>query len=118
VLIDGAHNPAAARVLASYILEVFERPLPIVIGAMRDKNIAEMLQALAPSASTFICTAPDLTARGDTGRGCRSGGCPHARRAGDAGDTTSSRPSQSRNRLDRPSSAQARCIWPARFAQN
>src|SRR6185436_17619219 len=59
VLIDGAHNPAAARVLASYILEVFERPLPIVIGAMRDKNIAEMLQALAPCASTFICTAPD-----------------------------------------------------------
>jgi len=59
VLIDGAHNPAAARVLASYILEVFARPLPIVIGAMRDKNIAEMLQALAPCASAFICTSPD-----------------------------------------------------------
>jgi dihydrofolate synthase/folylpolyglutamate synthase len=59
VLIDGAHNPAAARVLASYILEVFGRPLPIVIGAMRDKNIAEMLQSLAPCASTFVCTAPD-----------------------------------------------------------
>jgi dihydrofolate synthase/folylpolyglutamate synthase len=59
VLIDGAHNPAAARVLASYILEVFARPLPIVIGAMRDKNIAEMLRALAPCASAFICSSPD-----------------------------------------------------------
>jgi dihydrofolate synthase/folylpolyglutamate synthase len=59
VLIDGAHNPAAAKVLSSYILEVFTRPLPIVIGVMRDKNIAEMLQALAPAASTFICTSPD-----------------------------------------------------------
>ena len=59
VLIDGAHNPAAAKVLASYILEVFARPLPIVIGAMRDKNIAEMVQALAPCASAFICTSPD-----------------------------------------------------------
>jgi len=59
VLIDGAHNPAAARVLASYILEVFARPLPFVFGAMRDKNIAEMLQALAPSASAFICTSPN-----------------------------------------------------------
>jgi dihydrofolate synthase/folylpolyglutamate synthase len=28
VLIDGAHNPAGARALASYILEVFEHPLP------------------------------------------------------------------------------------------
>ena len=59
VLIDGAHNPAAAKVLSSYILEVFNRQLPIVIGAMRDKNIAEMLQALAPSAAAFICTSPD-----------------------------------------------------------
>jgi dihydrofolate synthase/folylpolyglutamate synthase len=59
VLIDGAHNPAAAKVLASYILEVFARPLPIVIGAMRDKNIAEMVRALAPCASAFICTSPD-----------------------------------------------------------
>jgi len=59
VLIDGAHNPAAAKVLASYILEVFARPLPIVIGAMRDKNIAEMVQALAPCAAAFICTSPD-----------------------------------------------------------
>ena len=59
VLLDGAHNPAGARALASYVLEVFARPLPIVVGAMRDKNIPEMLAALASCASAFVCTAPD-----------------------------------------------------------
>jgi dihydrofolate synthase/folylpolyglutamate synthase len=57
VLIDGAHNPAGARALASYILEVFERPLPMVIGAMRDKDVDGLIQGLAPAASHFICTA-------------------------------------------------------------
>jgi dihydrofolate synthase/folylpolyglutamate synthase len=57
VLIDGAHNPAGARALTSYVLEVFERPLPFVIGAMRDKEIDTMLTELRPVASHFVCTA-------------------------------------------------------------
>jgi dihydrofolate synthase/folylpolyglutamate synthase len=57
VLIDGAHNPAGARALASYILEVYEHPLPMVIGVMRDKEIDDIVTALAPAASHFICTA-------------------------------------------------------------
>jgi dihydrofolate synthase / folylpolyglutamate synthase len=57
VLIDGAHNPAGARALASYILEVFEHPLPMVIGAMRDKDIDGLIGGFAPAASHFICTA-------------------------------------------------------------
>ena len=57
VLIDGAHNPAGARALASYLREVAPRPVPFVIGAMRDKDVAEMLAALAPVASAFICTS-------------------------------------------------------------
>jgi dihydrofolate synthase / folylpolyglutamate synthase len=59
VLIDGAHNPAGARALASYVDEVFGRPLPIVVGAMRDKKIDAVIQALAGSASVFVCTAVD-----------------------------------------------------------
>ena len=59
VLLDGAHNPAGAKALASYVQEVFERPLPIVFGAMRDKNVSEMIAALAPCAAGFVCTAPD-----------------------------------------------------------
>ena len=57
VLIDGAHNPAGARALASYILEVFEHPLPMVIGVMRDKDLDGLLRELAPAASHFVCTA-------------------------------------------------------------
>jgi dihydrofolate synthase/folylpolyglutamate synthase len=57
VLIDGAHNPAGARALASYVLETYGRRLPLVVGAMRDKPLAELLAALAPAASHLVCTA-------------------------------------------------------------
>ena len=59
VLLDGAHNPAGARALTAYVQEVFPTPLPLVIGAMRDKHIGEILAALAPIASSFVCTAAD-----------------------------------------------------------
>jgi dihydrofolate synthase/folylpolyglutamate synthase len=58
VLIDGAHNPAGARALATYVREVYGRPLPFVIGVMRDKQIDAIVAELIPCASTFICTAP------------------------------------------------------------
>jgi dihydrofolate synthase/folylpolyglutamate synthase len=58
VLIDGAHNPAGARALAAYLQETYGRRLPIVVGAMRDKSLRRMIEAMSPSASCFICTAP------------------------------------------------------------
>jgi dihydrofolate synthase/folylpolyglutamate synthase len=58
VLIDGAHNPAGARALAAYLREVYGRRLPIVLGVMRDKAIDRIIEALAESASIFVCTAP------------------------------------------------------------
>ncbi len=58
VLVDGAHNPAGARALQSYLAEAYGRPLPLVVGMMRDKALEEMLAALAPAASRFLCTAP------------------------------------------------------------
>jgi dihydrofolate synthase/folylpolyglutamate synthase len=57
VLIDGAHNPAGARALTAYVQEAYRRRLPMVVGAMRDKNIERMIEELAPSAACFICTA-------------------------------------------------------------
>ena len=57
VLLDGAHNPAAAVALASYLGEVHPQGLPIVFGAMRDKDIDGMLKALAPHATRFVFTA-------------------------------------------------------------
>lgn len=58
VLIDGAHNPAGARALSAYLAETYGRPLPMVVGVMRDKHIEAMIAALAASASAFVFTAP------------------------------------------------------------
>jgi dihydrofolate synthase/folylpolyglutamate synthase len=58
VLIDGAHNPAGARALASYVQETYGRRLPFVVGAMKDKQVAEIIAALVPAASHLVCTAP------------------------------------------------------------
>jgi dihydrofolate synthase/folylpolyglutamate synthase len=55
-VVDGAHNPAGARALASYLLQRFPAGLPVVFGAMRDKALAEMIAALAPAARPFVFT--------------------------------------------------------------
>jgi dihydrofolate synthase/folylpolyglutamate synthase len=56
LLLDGAHNPAAARVLAAY-LGALGRPVTLLFGAMRDKRIAAMARALFPLASTLVLTS-------------------------------------------------------------
>lgn len=58
LLVDAAHNPAGAAALAAYLGECYPSGLPIVFGAMRDKNAAEMLAALAPAATRFVLTKP------------------------------------------------------------
>jgi dihydrofolate synthase / folylpolyglutamate synthase len=58
VLLDAAHNPAGAAALAAYLEGEFSAPLPIVFGAMRDKDVAEMLRILLPAASVFVATEP------------------------------------------------------------
>lgn len=57
VLLDGAHNPAGALALASFLQEMVGHPVPIVVGVMRDKAAAEIVAALAPAASMFVVTA-------------------------------------------------------------
>ena len=59
ILIDGAHNPAGARALARYLEEAYARPLPFVVGVMRDKHVTDIVRALAPAASVFVATAVD-----------------------------------------------------------
>lgn len=58
VLFDGAHNPAGARVLAAYLDEVYPSGLPMVFGAMADKDVASMLRILIPRATRLIVTNP------------------------------------------------------------
>jgi dihydrofolate synthase / folylpolyglutamate synthase len=60
-ILDGAHNPAGASALASYIHECCaKRPVWIVYGAMRDKAIEEVTATLFPAADRLIVTAPDF----------------------------------------------------------
>jgi dihydrofolate synthase/folylpolyglutamate synthase len=56
VLLDGAHNPAGARALAAYVRDTYGRRLPFVVGVMKDKRIADVIAALAPSAAQLVCT--------------------------------------------------------------
>ncbi len=60
VILDGAHNPAGARALAAHIQRFFaDEPVRIVYGAMRDKAVDEVVNALFPLAAEVILTAPD-----------------------------------------------------------
>jgi len=59
ILLDGAHNPAALRVLARYLRTgIIYRRLILVIGVMADKAIGEMMRAIVPLADYLICTRP------------------------------------------------------------
>ena len=56
ILLDGAHNPAGARALASYLVEKSYDDLTLVFGAMQDKSIAPMAEALFPLARRVVLT--------------------------------------------------------------
>jgi dihydrofolate synthase/folylpolyglutamate synthase len=58
-LIDGAHNPAGAQSLRAYLDEYAARPLTLVFGAMRDKQLERMGEILFPVADTLILTTID-----------------------------------------------------------
>jgi dihydrofolate synthase/folylpolyglutamate synthase len=56
MLLDAAHNPAGAAMLAAYLTETFESKPPLVFAAMRDKDVRRMFEALLPSVSAVIVT--------------------------------------------------------------
>ncbi|MGO9008717.1 MAG: bifunctional folylpolyglutamate synthase/dihydrofolate synthase [Bryobacteraceae bacterium] len=59
MILDGAHNPAAARALAAYIARFYAHsPLRLIFGIMRDKAAAEIAGILFPLAWQVIVTAP------------------------------------------------------------
>jgi dihydrofolate synthase/folylpolyglutamate synthase len=57
VLLDGAHNPGAARVLKRTLLKEFpRRRLIMVLGIMADKEISKMMASLIPPVDLlFLC---------------------------------------------------------------
>jgi dihydrofolate synthase/folylpolyglutamate synthase len=56
LLVDGAHNPAGAAALASYVASLWPQGCPVVFGAMADKDLHGMLRALAAVAHPLIAT--------------------------------------------------------------
>ena len=58
VLLDAAHNPAAAAALARHLRDAFPDRLPIVCAVMRDKDADGIIDHLVPCASRIVCTAP------------------------------------------------------------
>ena len=59
VLLDGAHNPAAIRVLVDYWRRRNDGPIDVLFGVFADKDVESMLQLLAPAVRRFFPTATD-----------------------------------------------------------
>lgn len=61
ILLDGAHNPAATKVLKKALQEDFPRQrLILILGIMGDKDIRQMMVNLVPLADLLILTKPKL----------------------------------------------------------
>jgi dihydrofolate synthase/folylpolyglutamate synthase len=59
IILDGAHNPAAARALKTALQEEFDyRCLYMVMGIMEDKEVSAIMAELAPLADLLIATTP------------------------------------------------------------
>jgi dihydrofolate synthase/folylpolyglutamate synthase len=61
LMLDGAHNPAAARVLAATLTGLTYRRLHLVLGIMADKDIAGIMAPLLPLADEVYLTRPDYS---------------------------------------------------------
>jgi len=66
LILDGAHNPAAARQLAAAVSEYFRfKRLILVLGIMADKDIQKMIRELIPLADELVLTRPSLSRAAD-----------------------------------------------------
>jgi len=60
VLLDGAHNPAGARAVATFVQDQLKgRKLRLVYASMRDKAIGEISEILFPLAQEVYLTQPE-----------------------------------------------------------
>lgn len=58
VLLDAAHNPAGCETLAAFLDEL-TLPFTLLFGALADKDLPQMLPALAARAERIVLTRPD-----------------------------------------------------------
>ena len=57
-LFDGAHNVGGAKALRDFLNEFEIRPVTIIFGAMKDKDVGRILEILQPKAEYLILTQP------------------------------------------------------------
>jgi len=69
IYLDGAHNPASARVLADAVRDLKEgyRSLVLVIGVLMDKDYRGIVSFLAPLADRIVVTKPHYSRALGTG---------------------------------------------------
>jgi dihydrofolate synthase/folylpolyglutamate synthase len=60
ILLDGAHNPASAKVLAEELRNLSHNRLLLVIGIMSDKDVGGILNPLIPYADKIYAVAPPI----------------------------------------------------------
>jgi dihydrofolate synthase/folylpolyglutamate synthase len=60
VLLDGAHNPAGAKVLAEALAEIPRKALILVTGVVGDKDAEGILAPLLPLADSIITVCPSV----------------------------------------------------------
>ncbi len=66
LMLDGAHNPAAARTLACSLAALNFRRVHLVLGIMMDKDIAGIMEPLLPLAQTLYLAKPAYFRAADT----------------------------------------------------
>lgn len=59
IMLDGAHNPAAARVLGELLAELEYDEIHVVMGVMADKDIDQVMAPIVPFADKLYLTRPE-----------------------------------------------------------
>jgi dihydrofolate synthase/folylpolyglutamate synthase len=69
IYLDGAHNPASARMLAATILDLRSayRRMVLIIGILGDKDLQGITSALVPLADHVVVTKPQYSRALDSG---------------------------------------------------
>jgi dihydrofolate synthase/folylpolyglutamate synthase len=60
-LLDGAHNVAGAEALAAYLDEFVDKPITMIFGAMKGKDVSGIAKVLWPRAERLILARPNNT---------------------------------------------------------
>jgi dihydrofolate synthase/folylpolyglutamate synthase len=55
--LDGGHNPGAAEVLARHLQQWRDRPICLVVGMLKSKDVEEFMRPLAPLAHRMLSVA-------------------------------------------------------------